>query len=85
MFSGREDKINLKEASLTQIQGFPENAANKSIYEIVHDLKAQDARKKRPQPQSVDLTTVRRNELSSETQRTSIANIKHTESVDSKR
>jgi hypothetical protein len=42
MFNGKEDKINLKEASLTQIQGFPENAANKSIYEIVNDLKAQD-------------------------------------------
>lgn len=39
MFSGKEDKMNLKEASLTNIQGFPENAANKSIYEIVHDLK----------------------------------------------
>lgn len=47
MFTGKEDKINLKEASLTQIQGFPENAANKSIYEIVNELKAQDQRRKR--------------------------------------
>jgi hypothetical protein len=49
MFGGHEDKINLKEASLTQVQGFPENASNKSIYEIVNELKSQDLRRRRQQ------------------------------------
>ena len=40
MFSGREDKINLKEASLTAVQGFPEEANSKSIYDIVAELRA---------------------------------------------
>jgi len=47
MFGGKEDKVNLKEASLTNVQGFPENAQNKSIYDIVNDMKQQDARKRR--------------------------------------
>jgi len=42
MFGGREDKINLKEASLTAVQGFPEEANTKTIYDIVAELRAED-------------------------------------------
>ena len=42
MFGGKDDKMNLKEASLTAIQGFPEEANTKSIYDIVAELRQED-------------------------------------------
>jgi len=39
MFGGKDDKINLKEASLTAVQGFPEEANTKTIYDIVAELR----------------------------------------------
>ena len=47
MFGGKEDKHNLKEASLTAVQGFPEEANTKTIYDIVADMRAEDQRKER--------------------------------------
>lgn len=47
MFGGRDDKVNLKEASLTAVQGFPEEANTKSIYDIVAELRSEDQRKER--------------------------------------
>ena len=47
MFDGKDDKINLKEASLTAVQGFPEEANSKTIYDIVNEMRAEDARKER--------------------------------------
>jgi len=45
MFGGKDDKMNLKEASLTAVQGFPEEANSKTIYDIVAELRADDQRK----------------------------------------
>lgn len=47
MFGGRDDKMNLKEASLTGVQGFPEEANTKTIYDIVAELRAEDQAKER--------------------------------------
>jgi pantothenate kinase len=47
MFGGKEDKVNLKEASLTAVQGFPEDANTKTIYDIVAELRAEDSKKDR--------------------------------------
>ena len=65
MFGGREDKLNLKEASLTAVQGFPEEANSKSIYDIVNELKLADKRKQRAESQGTDhLISNMRSELS---------------------
>lgn len=45
MFGGKDDKVNLKEASLTAVQGFPEEANSKTIYDIVSELRQEDNRK----------------------------------------
>ena len=45
MFGGKDDKVNLKEASLTAVQGFPEEANSKTIYDIVAELRQEDSRK----------------------------------------
>jgi hypothetical protein len=83
MFSGREDKLNLKEASLTGIQGFPENAANKSIYEIVSELKSKDESNKRRSVGAQGAEYVRRNERNDlEKQRTSVP--KHSSDVEAR-
>ena len=47
MFGGKDNKINLKEASLTAVQGFPEEANTRTIYDIVAELRAEDQRKER--------------------------------------
>lgn len=47
MFGGRDDKVNLKEASLTAVQGFPEEANTKTIYDIVAEMRSEDQRKER--------------------------------------
>lgn len=65
MFGGREDKLNLKEASLTAVQGFPEEANSKSIYDIVNELKIADRRKQRAESSGTDhLISNMRSELS---------------------
>lgn len=55
MFGGKEDKMNLKEASLTMVQGFPEDANSKTIYDIVADLKQQDSDAEKAKRQSASL------------------------------
>jgi len=47
MFGGLDDKMNLKEASLTGVQGFPEEANTKTIYDIVAEMRAEDQAKER--------------------------------------
>lgn len=47
MFGGIEDKMNIKEACLTAVQGFPEDANTKTIYDIVADFRAEDQRRER--------------------------------------
>jgi len=47
MFGGKDDKMNLKEASLTAVQGFPEEANTKTIYDIVAELRAEDQARER--------------------------------------
>ena len=65
MFAGKEDKMNLKEASLTAVQGFPEEANTKSIYDIVSELKLADRRKQRAESQGAEMFAANvRSELS---------------------
>ena len=47
MFGGKDEKMNLKEASLTSIQGFPEGANTKSIYDVVAEMRAEDQKNER--------------------------------------
>lgn len=47
MFGGSEDKMNIKEACLTAVQGFPEDANTKTIYDIVAEFRVEDQRKER--------------------------------------
>ena len=47
MFGGSEDKISIKEACLTAVQGFPEDANTKTIYDIVAEFRVEDQRKER--------------------------------------
>ena len=47
MFGGSEDKMNIKEACLTSVQGFPEDANTKTIYDIVAEFRADDQRRER--------------------------------------
>ena len=42
MFSTPEDHLSLQQATMTDIQGFPPNAQNQSIYEIVEEVKNDD-------------------------------------------
>ena len=42
MFSTPEDHLSLKQATMTDIQGFPPNAQSQSIYEIVEEVKNDD-------------------------------------------
>jgi len=43
MFSVPEDKRTLKKATQSEIQGFPANAQSQSIYEIINEIRADDA------------------------------------------
>jgi hypothetical protein len=47
MFSQQEDKKLLKKATLCDVQGFPPNAQNQSIYEIIEEIRADDAERER--------------------------------------
>ena len=81
MFGGKEDKINLKEASLTAVQGFPEEANTKTIYDIVAELRQEDQRKERRNHKGITSEQARSELLTHNASSKDIMSIKKTVSV----